>query len=279
MTIVPPLNIDKLDYADRKFITILEDHIVDKHRKKEKSEQGTKKTIFPWALAGSGFAGAILAMPVVPGMAISLGVSQLIWHLIDSVRKAGVNILEIGRSEAKQLLFPPTHPQNGLVYAGHPLSPKKYYPLAEFHRSLLNDKFLEVIKLLGALGAHEINVEADCSSGCDFFGGINMESLFGLRSGVHKKNKTNFSWKSRSSGHANPFIPGDLVWYEHEGQWKQLANDRIYGGLKDAELKIAYEKDYEINAELVAVIEKIGFKAGGEFRNFEKSIWDIKAEF
>ena len=81
---------------------------------------------------------------------------------IKAARDQGINVLSVPRSESTVfhfLQFPPGHPQDGVLYVGHPAVREIYYPTAQFHRLTFEHKLSEAIELLMALGAIEINVE------------------------------------------------------------------------------------------------------------------------
>lgn len=87
------------------------------------------------------------------------GQIELIIEAIKAARDQGIDVLPVPRSESAKLLFPPGHPQDGVLYVGHPTVHEIYYPTAQFHRLTFEHKFSEAIELLMALGAIEIDVE------------------------------------------------------------------------------------------------------------------------
>ena len=71
----------------------------------------------------------------------------------------GIDIVQISKSEASTIIFPPGHPRDGVLYIAHSAKPDVYYTTAEFHRVTFEHKFSEAIRLLMYLGATEISVE------------------------------------------------------------------------------------------------------------------------
>jgi hypothetical protein len=74
-------------------------------------------------------------------------------------------------------------------------------------------------------------------------------------------------------------IPDNLIWLGHEHSWQSLANRRIQFGTTKFQVSLRYEDDYGINANMKVGLESIGIKLGGQFSNFESTVWEFEGEF
>ncbi len=88
--------------------------------------------------------------------------------VIKAARDQEVNVLPVPRSESTVLQFPLGHPQDGVLYVGHPAIREIYYPTAQFHQLTFEHKLSEAIELLMALGAIEVSVEHQVGWGREF---------------------------------------------------------------------------------------------------------------
>lgn len=58
-----------------------------------------------------------------------------------------------------------------------------------------------------------------------------------------------------------------------------LAKLRMEHGMKDFSLKISYEDDFQVNANLAAVIEGTGLQLGGKFEKHQSTEWILSGNF
>jgi hypothetical protein len=190
-----------------------------------------------------------------------------------------VNMLVVSKSEARQLVFPIGHPRYRVLYVGHPANSKFYVPMANFHRLIFEQKVAEAQHLLVALGATNIEVEHYSGAHSAIEGGISVTEVGGFKGGKSTEQQRRVSSKMKMHPHAEPEIPKDLVWYEHEPLWQEVARARLSAGLESFELDIHYTDDFGVNAKLSAKVEKIGIEVGGSFSRHEQETWRLRGSF
>ena len=138
----------EMPYAKRKLIVVADDSVVEAERAARASTDAESNTV-DWTAVVKESLEMYWRYMTIPG-----------WiGMIKAARDQGVNVLSVSRSESTMLQFPPGHPQDGVLYVGHPTVHEIYYPTAQFHRLAFEHKLSEAIELLMALGAIEINVE------------------------------------------------------------------------------------------------------------------------
>lgn len=199
-------------------------------------------------------------------------------------RDSGIDVVQISKTEAKTLTFPPGHPRDAVLYIGHPARAEVYYTTAEFHRVTFEHKFAEAIRLLMHLGATEISVEHIRGWSRDFSGKISVsipsaEATIGAEAGASASQQESLLFKATLDGTDTPKLPDQLSWYPHEPTWQTIAEARISFGLRDFGLSVTYNDDYGINAGLKASISKTGLDAGGKFEDHVSTEWRISGKF
>lgn len=184
---------------------------------------------------------------------------------------------------AERLRLPPGHPRDNMVYGGNPHDSIIYYPLAEFHIRLLEHKVDEVLTLLSALGAKELEVRykqgysdeiaaSFSSTVSSVDGGIKVGTKRG------KSGEILFSAKYGKRS-VKPNIPKGLKWYPHEKMWRRIAEERIKHNLKEFNMSIDYDSNFGISAELTAKFEGYGLSIGGSYTEFKKTEWIVSGKF
>lgn len=144
-----------------------------------------------------------------------------------NARQRGLNVLQISRSEASRLVFPPGHPRDGVLYIGHPALPHVYYAASSFHRIAFEHKFSEAIDLLMHLGATEIRVEHVRGWSREFAARLSVplpSAADELTASARAKSadSNNILYEARLRGSDQPALPSTLVWYPHEPTWQSL---------------------------------------------------------
>ena len=196
----------------------------------------------------------------------------------------GISLLVVDRTQISGLAFPPGHPRNGTMYVGHPVIAGQYYPMANFHRFLFEHKFVEAIRLLRYLGATRIEVEHLQGKSTGWLASANLDALIGqlgARSETQKQSKSGLLWKASFPSSEKPSLPDDLVWYQGEPGWREIAQARLQHDLQSFELYVRYEDDLGINSRFVGRLKllDVGLDIGGAFEDHEKTIWRIWGEF
>lgn len=218
--------------------------------------------------------------------AITLGKQavELIKTIMDALDK-GADLTTLSYSESKKmnLIFPPGHPRENVVYAQHPANHLMYYTASSFHRQAFEHKFAEVIKLLSSLGANEIKVEHVSGWDQEFSAGLGVTTPAGDSAsiGVGKNGAENSTiiFDAKLTGHNDPSIPENLTWYPHEALWQTVATARVNNGLKNFNLSLTYSDDYGLNAGFKATIKGTGLDLGGKFEEHQSTVWKITGTF
>ncbi|MBT7040132.1 MAG: hypothetical protein HN921_09840 [Bacteroidetes bacterium] len=281
--------ISKLPYTNRRVIVIAP---------KDKKEQN--KSNVAWGKAIS-LGGAVAAGSELPFQykLIGTAIGTLMEFYMESNRNEQeklsqednstkenyAEIIVLTSSEAiSQLEFPPGHPIIDHAYVGHPLVPTKYIPSAVFHSTLFEEKVNELVTLLASLGATRVRVvchkgyrtlsRADTGTQSPIKGvGIDAS----ISSERNSKQSAVFEEHFRPTG--DICIPNDKLWFEHEHSWQSIAKRRMNYGTTKFQVSLKYEDDYGINANMQVGLENFGFKLGGQFSNFESTVWEFDGEF
>jgi hypothetical protein len=295
------LNVAALPHLQRKLIVVGLDEVVLAQRRsvleqQEKSRDAPK--------AASGVAGAVAAaqalgaitavravamgfaaaMPaVVPGLLLTSAAVEL-FQAFKKAGEEGLDILLISQSEAEQLTFSPGHPHGKVVYVVHPAEPIAYLPVAEFHGKLFEHKVAEMTDLLTALAAISIEIEhlAGWNSVAEASAGVSVPNLgveVGAEGGKRGKAGRHIVSKMALSPRHAPYVPKDLVWFEHEPMWKSVARARLDAGLQSFEFDMGYTDDFGVNAKLSSKAEKAKLEVGGTFSHHRDTVWRVKVIF
>ena len=264
-------------YSDRQMIVVTDDAVVEAVHKAE-LEALEKEHNVNWLQIGE-----IALKSLFPGMLAAEVIKEAIkaWS---RARASGIQVLQIGKSQAARLEFPPGHPREGLVYVGHPAKPYVYYTTADFHRVTFEHKFSEAINLLMHLGATHIRVEHVHGWSKEFSSRLSIslgeaDSTVAGEAEATRRAGTQLLYEATLSGAAEPTLPESLVWFPHEPTWQAIAEGRIHFGLQNFSLNVTYGDDFGVNAGLKVSALKAGFELGGQFEDHEATTWRIAGEF
>lgn len=99
--------------------------------------------------------------------------------------------------------------------------------------------------------------------------------------GYQRTSSKSIVYETRSQVTAPPTLPEDMVWYDHEDMWKEIAEGRLRHGTKTFNLDVVYRDDYGVNANLTRAIEalKVKIELGGKFTQHQDTTWHISGEF
>ena len=190
--------------------------------------------------------------------------------------------------QSQGIKFPPGHPRQDVLYVSHPCTGTLYYPASDFHRAVFEHKFAELLTLLASLGATRIDVEARYGWGRDFSANLTLPlpNLAGTVDGhgsARKNRKGKLVFSTTGPGRrSKPKIPSDLVWLESEPIWKAMANaERTRWRTEPSEVawKLQYKDTFGVDAKLQARLDGLSVGLGGKFTQYEKTLWDVTAEF
>ena len=269
-------------YSDRQLIVVSEDAVANQIKKaSEESTQSHKSddinnivNIIHKSLFSTNF----FILPT----AITLAKEAV--KLWQKAQYNGIKVNIIGKSEAKQFIFPPGHPRDGVLYIAHPAIHNIYFVASDFHRVVFEHKLSEAIELLMSLGAVEIQVEHVRGWSKEFSANLsvplgNVGGIAGGDISAKSKGGSNILYKANLSGTHSARLPDNLVWYSHEPTWQAIANGRLRYGLRDFSISVSYEDDFGVNAGLKAMAVKSGFDLGGKFEDHEATLWRIEGKF
>jgi len=154
----------------------------------------------------------------------------------------------------KELRFSIGHPVPNTLYRPHPMDESLYIPYEGSEESLFLDKIREFCRVVQCLGAIRISFkslkgrivtkeEAQSSAG-----DMNAD-IFGHSGNVNVNTEDSESKKASSNSCVDlvqtfnptktPYVPADVVWYNFEIGWQQLAKQRIEGNLLHYDLCIS----------------------------------------
>lgn len=219
-----------------------------------------------------------------PKSEIDKRTEKLIKSLIEA-EKHGEPIIPATRAEiGNQFRFDmPGGPRDYWLYTAHPLEPDLYLPANTFEQHLITQRYWEALYLLAALGATLIRIEATREAKKELEIGIPTISFDGgaLSIRVNRTIEETETYVIEASlpGHGRPEVPDDLLWFPFEEQWQTIAEIRRRYGLNAFSLEISRREDARTTAEVAALVEGLGFNAGGSFGKFEEVGLTLSGEF
>lgn len=274
-----PLDLLSLSYAERQLVIVLPDEVVAAMRSPTDSSN-LEENQRDWKSVAARLVKATVPAYGIMGLAIDLAADAVsAWA---SARENGLNILQISRTEANELVFPPGHPREQTIYVAHPAMPSVYYTTATFHRMAFEHKFSEAILLLMSLGASKITVEHVRGWSREFAATMStsLESIdVSGEAGHSAKSGSAHLFEATLDNPQKPEVPADLVWYPHEPTWQAVAQGRLKYGLSQFSLTVNYEDDFGVNAGLKMRVQKVGLNLGGTFEDHTATTWKIHGDF
>jgi hypothetical protein len=265
-------------YSERQLIVVADDAVVEAAASAELQAQKERKSVNWLKLAEMGL--PIEASITVAFMYAAAKEAFAAWS---RARANGLKILQVGRSQASSLSFPPGHPRDGVLYVGHPAIPNVYYTIADFHRITFEHKFSEAVDLLMHLGATVIRVEHVQGWSQNFSTKLSIPlsptEPIGATAGHTQSSASQILYEANLKGSEAPRCPDGLVWYSHEPTWQAIAKGRINFGLRDFSLSVSYQDDFGVNAGLKATVQRVGLELGGTFEDHASTVWRISGRF
>jgi hypothetical protein len=181
--------------------------------------------------------------------------------------------------------FPPGHPLYDTAYAGHPLRPSVYVPLATFHRILFEEKVNEFLTLLWCLRAVRVTIHyvRGYRDAFEASGGLAVpaELPVDVRASVERttSRRSEATLEAQFTPVADAHIPSSLVWYAHEPTWQKVAEARLSAGLRTIDFELRYDDDFGIGGEIATMLTGIGLRLGGDFQKHERTVWKFQGSF
>lgn len=182
--------------------------------------------------------------------------------------------------------MPIGHPAPNQLYIAHPYKEGNYLPYEDYEMDFLGERVREFCEFAQALGATEVVIESiqtkssedSSSTKKSKKGKANATAVVGvpLEGNFDKSNENTqyllntalrgISISQKFTPSQKPFLPTNLVWYEHEPSWQQLYRQRMRGGLQEHHEKIESKKSRmvqstelsKIKGELKSILDLAG---------------------
>jgi hypothetical protein len=277
---IEPIALRNRPYAERQIITVVDDAVVKAAREAESKAMSRPSGALDWtALAKV----AVDSLSFTAAGTVVLVVAESAIKMWAKAKQCGVDVVQVARSEAATLLFPPGHPRDGVLYIGHPAMPTAYYTAASFHRLTFEHKFAEAVELLMHLGAAQLKVEHLKGWSREFSSRLAVSlpqvAEVGGEAQGSAHSTASLLFEANLRGTAEPALPRDLIWYPHEPTWQAIAKGRLQFGLQEFSLVVNYDDDFGVNAGLKMSAQKAGFDLGGNFEDHESTTWKLVGKF
>ena len=204
--------------------------------------------------------------------------------------------------------FPSGHPHCHELYVVHPYKPNEYIPYNDYQFSLFRDEIREFSWIMECLGAksisfHETQLEETNEtndSSAKSKGKANY-SDFGS-SGSYDRSNTSTEYRKLTSELKEkrefsitktilPYLPQDVVWYQHRPEWHRYCESRKIGRLSKASFKLSTSSitatSNQERKKIEADLKILLFKASGsheqeekvQLRSEENHTWSVDVEF
>jgi len=200
------------------------------------------------------------------------------------------------------LVFPPGHPQVGVLYKRHPLSavvPAKkenvYIPHDKYDEILMAEREAELLKLLVHLGATKIAISHNNNrrNGTNMSGEISVGSkaVGEVEGSINLKNegsnssldKRVFTLTGKQWDENEKLNREDFLWVSFEPSWEALIVAREVGGCTKAALDIRENTSFSSDRELMAKVEHAVYSGTASAtlnkQRTEERIYFVEAEF
>lgn len=181
-------------------------------------------------------------------------------------------------------------PEGGIaynvIYTAHPYLSDVYAPFARFHDILFKEKQSEIVNICSALGASKLKVvyeKVQVKESSQKFG-INLPDFLGSAKADNQNSQSRFQEISHDATYKpkkKPTLPPEnqLVWYQHEPQWRQLVTNRLEDGLLTVRLQISSHEDHYVTHELALGFEQAGLDLGGKWVEHTHTMLLVEGEF
>lgn len=208
----------------------------------------------------------------------------------------------------QNLCFPSGHPQLHQLYVVHPYKSDEYIPYTDYQLSLFRDELREFSWIMECLGAKSIsftesqteekNAEKQRTAntrGDASYGGYTAQGSYergGATSEYLKLTSELLESKEYDiTPNTLPYIPKDIVWYQHRPEWHRNCESRKVGRLLKASFKLSTSNISATSAQerkkIEADLQILLFKANGNheleekvsLRSEENHTWAVDVEF
>jgi hypothetical protein len=201
---------------------------------------------------------------------------------LQEAEEEGLDLLPVRQSEVGELAMPAGHPLPKTVYIGSPAVAERYYPMADFHRRVFEERFSEAVVMLMALGAAHFRVRSEHGWGRDLSAEIaapaKVVKAGGKAEATEQKDSSLLFEAHLDPG--RPRLHRHPIWYHHEPTWQSIAEGRLEHGLLDFSLTVSTREDFGIDADLAAQVRRRKvLELGGEFGTHVNTTWVLEGAF
>lgn len=215
------------------------------------------------------------------------------------------SFLIILKNKIPEIKFPLGHPYEDELYFAHPFKKDIYYHSSNYENMLMQEKLMELNDILECLGAKNIVTKTsgvfDMQNKQDTTGNINAEagfikSLKGEASIDFRERENSLSNNSASSEQSfsynkEPYLPENLLWFNHEPTWQKLSEQRLKGNIIKSKIKLSSKISEFISSsekikaltEFKAIILKMEASMQLQIESENKKMtdeeWEIEVEF
>lgn len=186
----------------------------------------------------------------------------------------------------KSFKFPPSHPQNGIVYATSEIDDLLYVPLSSFHKYMYESKMASFTELCASLGAKNCKILYAEENDIDITSKLKLQNI-PTSSGVLNSD-FDFGYNKKNSQDADIFFSFpkqnsikeyDNVWMNGEPTWKTLQKLRLENDVEKYTTEFNYSDDLGVTADIANSLNGIGFNIGGTFQKLKKTRYKFEVEF
>jgi hypothetical protein len=180
--------------------------------------------------------------------------------------------------------MPIGHPLRNVVYIGSPAVAERYYPIADFHVRVFEERFGEAMRLLMALGAERLTVRSEHGWKRDISANIEAPIKRVLKNhatlSIGSRRDRSLVFEARLVSATMPEVPDGLVWFSHEPTWQAVAEGRARYGLREFQLQVTSREDFGIDADVASKIrQRKVLSLGGGFTQQVDTSWRLAGTF
>lgn len=194
-------------------------------------------------------------------------------------------LAEQGRDGVEPCAFPAGPYECGVLYIEHPVVRGRWYPAADFHRLVFEDKLAEALELAAALGATTVEAQHLAGWGEELAGTVGVKAVATVGGGRRTKGSAGSTF-SASYEPAEPpaswdalLAAGSFHWLPYEPLWEPIVRGRVARRLRSCSLAVTFEQDHGIDGRLEGVVAELGLALGGSFTEHRKTEWRLQLAF
>jgi hypothetical protein len=261
----PPVPLVEQPYGNRQRIVVVPDDVLDAAERDAGSADDRDRPRRPWdVLRGD---------PRHPTL-----------RALKDAEAEGLRLMPVRQSQVGPLNLPIGHPLPNVVYIGSPAVAERYYPMADFHVRVFEERFGEAMLLLMALGAERLTVRSQRGWKRDISGNIDAPIKRALKNKAEvrfgSRRDRSLVFEAELTPTTAPEVPRGLVWFGHEPTWQAIAEGRSSYGLREFQLQVTSREDFGITADVASKIRQRKILTfGGGFTEQVDTSWLLEGTF